>query len=290
VQPLDALLIEGTNLLPTDPIAGVFGVDTDGSVNFGLVYGKVQVAGLTLEEAKAAIEKQLRTIVKKPDPTSPGPVVQVSLAATAGLQQIRGEHLVRPDGTVSLGTYGSVYVTGLTMSEAKAAIEAQLSTTLVRPEVVVDVFSYNSKVYYVITDNGGFGEQIIRLPITGNETVLDALANIGGLPATASKHRIWIARPSPSHGGGESCDDQILAVDYPAMTRCANTATNYQIFPGDRLYVQADPLIKLDGILTKIITPIERVLGFALFSDRAIIAIQNKNNGGNGGGAGLGGF
>ena len=38
------------------------------------------------------------------------PKAVVSLSQSRALQQIRGEHLVQPDGTVNLGTYGSVRI------------------------------------------------------------------------------------------------------------------------------------------------------------------------------------
>src|SRR5206468_3197923 len=118
--------------------------------------------------------------------------VSVGLAQSRAVQQIRGEHLVRPDGTIGLGVYGNVRVVGLTLSQAKETIEAHLSQFLQRPEVSVDVSGFNSSVYYVITDRPGQGELVVRLPVTGNETVLDAMAQIYGLPATASKKRIWL--------------------------------------------------------------------------------------------------
>ena len=64
-------------------------------------YGSVVVAGLTLDQAKAAIEQHLREHVKLLDP-----LVSVSLSDIAGKQPVSGEHLVRPDGTVGLGIYG----------------------------------------------------------------------------------------------------------------------------------------------------------------------------------------
>ena len=70
---------------------------------------------------------------------------------------------------------------GLTIAEAKTAIEAQLSNYLENPRVSVDVFAYNSQVYYVITEGAGLGDTVVRVPITGNETVLDALAQVKGL-------------------------------------------------------------------------------------------------------------
>src|SRR4029077_20918463 len=90
------------------------------------------------------------------------------------VQPISGEFLVRPDGTVSLGVWGSVSVTGLTPDKAADAIRRKLAAftqvngTDARTEslvVVVDVKSNNSKAYYVIMD-AGHGEQVMRLPLT----------------------------------------------------------------------------------------------------------------------------
>jgi protein involved in polysaccharide export with SLBB domain len=171
VAPLDHLFIQSSEKLPDEPIGGIYPVGPDGTVNLGPAYGSVRVAGLTLAEARAALEKHLGQIVKNPK-------VTVAVAQSRGLQQIRGEHLVGPDGMVRLGIYGSVHVAGLTVPQAKAAIEAHLSQFLQKPEISLDVFAYNSKVYYVIFDGGGFGEQVIRLPIAGNETVLDAIGQV----------------------------------------------------------------------------------------------------------------
>jgi polysaccharide export outer membrane protein len=60
--------------------------------------------------------------------------------------------------------------------------------------LVIDVLAYNSKVYYVITDGGGYGEQVVRIPITGGENVLDAKSQVNGLSPVSSRHNVWIAR------------------------------------------------------------------------------------------------
>ncbi len=185
-------------------------------------------------------------------------------------QQIRGEHLVRQDGTVGLGIYGSVRVSGMTLPEAKAAIEAHLSSKLQNPEVSLDVLAYNSKVYYIIFDGGGNGQQISRQAITGNETVLDALSLVNGLTPVSSTHHIWIARPGPV-----GCDkDQILPVDWKcAVTQRGRTATNYQLLPGDRVYVQAQSLVWIDTALAKFISPMERIFGITLLGRGAVGAV-----------------
>jgi polysaccharide export outer membrane protein len=273
VEPPDILIIEAVNLVPRSPyrlksadalsinvvgtfsdapIQGVYPIQPGGMVDLGVPYGTVAVAGMTPEEAREAITAALRQQLKEPQ-------VAVSLAQIEGLQRIQGEHLVKSDGTVRLGSYGSVSVVGMTLDEAELAIEHHLSEFLDEPDVSVDVFAFNSKFYYVVLQGGGQGDQLMRLPFTGNETVLDAFAQVGGLSQVSSK-KIWVARPGPNLGGG----DQILPVDYDAIARRGDSSTNYQLLPGDRLYVQEDHLIALDATLAKVIAPLERVMGFTL--------------------------
>jgi polysaccharide export outer membrane protein len=261
VAALDTLVIQG-NGLPTAPIGGMYVVDTDGTVNLGFTYGSVRVVGMTLPEAKHAIEEWLKKDIVKPE-------VQVSLGQSQALQQIRGEHLVRQDGTVGLGTYGDVSVVGKTLPEARAAIEAQLSHYLLDPQVTLDVFAYNSKVYYVIYDGAGAGQQIVRLPVTGNDTVLDAVSQVSGLSAVADKRHIWVARPVPACTEG----DQILPVDWCAITKRGRTETNYQLFPGDRIYVDSDPLVTVDVRLARILSPLERLFGVTILGEGATSAL-----------------
>ncbi|WP_162656130.1 polysaccharide biosynthesis/export family protein [Tuwongella immobilis] len=178
-------------------------------------------------------------------------------------QPISGRHPVRPDGTVGLGVYGMVQMAGLTLDQAKESIRTFLAPRVnIKPEallVVVDVIGFNSKQYFVITDGGGLGEGVFPFPCTGNETVLSALANINGIPQEGSKRNIWVARRSP-HGG----PDQILPVDWVGITQHGITETNWQVLPGDRVYVKADKFVKADRTLSKVLAPFERIFGVTL--------------------------
>jgi polysaccharide biosynthesis/export protein len=263
IQPLDVLLVQATDVLKTEPISGMYTVDPDGTINLGPKYGSVRIAGMKLEEANHAITSYLHDAGYK-DATA-----SAVLAQSRAMQQVRGEHLVRPDGTIGLGTYGSIPVVGLTLDEARQAIEAFLSQFLVDPEVSVDVFAYNSKVYYVIADGGGYGEGVYPFPSTGNETVLDAIAKINGLPIVASKRHIWLARPDPANKG---CCNK-YPVDWNAIARCADTRTNYQVLPGDRIYLEAEPIITFDSALARVISPIERILGVTLLGSETVHSI-----------------
>ena len=179
---------------------------------------------------------------------------------------------MRPDGTVGLGSYGSVYVAGMTIAQAKQAIEAHLARYLYRPEVNVDVYAFNSKFYYVITDFAGAGEQVVRLPHVGNETVLDAVSNIGGLSAVSSK-KLWVARPAPT----DCAADQILPVDWCGITQRGQVKTNYQLLPGDRVYIMSQPLTKFDTYLARVLAPVNRAMGAALLGASTYNTFRNTN-------------
>jgi polysaccharide export outer membrane protein len=173
----------------------------------------------------------------------------------------------------------------MTLAEVRQAIEAHLSTFLLQPEISVDVQGYNSKLYYVIQDGGGVGQTVTRLPITGNDTVLDAVAQVSGLSAVSSQDRIWVSRPAPVGAG-----HQILPVDWRAVTECGDTATNYQLMPGDRVFVAAYPLVRVDNAMARAFAPVERVLGITLLGTSTARSIRffNRFRGGTGGGGGFG--
>ena len=288
IQAGDSLIVQVGQTVPVDPtegrvdqifkvINGLYTVNVDGYVDLGPEYGKVLLEGLTLHDARARMDKHLRRTLKSPK-------LYLAFGNARTRQLISGQHLVRPDGTVSLGIYGSVYVTGMTLEEAQYRVQQHLSQHIHRPQVSMDVLAYNSKYYYVIADGGGAGEQVIKLPCTGNETVLDAIANIRGLPTVASKSEIWIARPAPAGTGHE----QRLPVDWNGIARGGSTTTNYQLLPGDRLYVKADDLIIFDTWVAKITAPWERIFGFTILGNGTVRALQRGRGAQGGGGVGVG--
>jgi protein involved in polysaccharide export with SLBB domain len=283
IEPPDILYIEALRVIPKPPYhlqAGDelsiviepddpsirsgrgFFIDPGGRIDLGPRVAKAQVGGLTVDEATEVVVNILKEELREPE-------VSLTVMQTTGMQPITGEHLVSPDGTVNLGTYGLVYVAGMTVDEAKSAIEAHLADYLDHPQISASVFAYNSKVYYVVTQGGPQGDQVARLPITGNETVLDAIANIQGLSRLSSKN-IWIARPAP---GGMSCD-LILPVNWGEITAGAATATNYQVLPGDRIFIAENKLVAIDGVLQQMIAPFERIFGVTLLGTQTVQTIN----------------
>lgn len=189
-------------------------------------------------------------IVEPPD------LIHIEVHEALPGQPITGERLVRPDGTVSLGYYGDVYVAGLTTMEIKEKVtrylrkylsDEQLGLIASDPDhpgkfravpaidsvrVYVEVIGYNSKSYYVVGEVAEPG----RMYVTGTDTVLDAINYAGGLTPTAARQNIRLVRP-PASG---SKARQVLRVDYPAIVYEGDPSTNYQLLAGDRLIVFRD--------------------------------------------------
>lgn len=271
LQALDIVVVQVALDDGERPIDGAFAIELDGSIRFGSPYddpngnpapearidGPIKIAGLTLDEATDQIREHLGKTFR-------APALRVSLGQITGMQPIAGEHLVAPDGTVNLGMYGRVRVAGLTVEQAKIAIESHLSQYLLNPTIAVDVYAYNSKSYYVILQGAGLGDRALRFAVTGNETALDAVTELQGLSGVSSL-RMWIARPSR----GRPTQQQVLPVDWNAITQNGDTRTNYQLLPGDRLFVAQDELVATDTRLGKLFAPLERVFGIVLLGTSA---------------------
>jgi polysaccharide export outer membrane protein len=243
------LSVMGT--FPDEPIAGEYLIESSGSIDLGFSYGSVEVAGRTAAEAINLVETHLRDQLRDPQ-------VSLSLRSMAAMQRIAGEHIVGPDGTITLGQYGSVPVVGMTLQEIRLTIADHLSEFFANPQVSVSVFAYNSKAYYIVTQGGGLGDSLVRLPYTGNETVLDALSQINGMSYVSSS-QMWLARPNRQCGTSLQ-----LPIDWEAITQRADVGTNYQLLPGDRLYIAENRLVRFDTCIAQLTSPFERILGFTL--------------------------
>jgi polysaccharide export outer membrane protein len=261
-EAYDVLRIDVAGALPEQPINDYFLVEGEGTVTLGPTYGSVRVVGMTIEEINKAIDRHLRQFLTQPE-------VSVQLARAYGTQPVTNEYIVTPDGTVNLRRYGAVRVAGMTVAEAKVALEKHLAQFFDSPEVSVSVLAYNSKYYYVVVAGGGMGDSIVKFPFTGNETVLDAISQVGGLTQLSSKD-IWIARPAPSEFG----HDQILPVEWDAIAQGGATSTNYQIMPDDRVYIAEDRTLALTNFINKLINPVESVTGTLSLGTQTIRGTQ----------------
>ncbi len=194
-----------------------------------------------LGEYDPAQPRELQKITLPTYTIEPPDELQIS-AQPAALDFPLTNLTVRPDGVVDLGFYGEVTVAGLTIPQAELKMAAQM-TALAAQKNITDpvqvsvrlVDGGRSKVYYVIgtvTTQGSY-------PITGSETVLDAILK-AGLKSNSLPDKAYLSRPQP--GGAP---DQLLRIDWERI-KMGDTLTNYQLLPGDRVVV---PGGKAPGLL-----------------------------------------
>ncbi len=236
--------------------------------------------------AKSNLPRELNKTSLPDYVVEPPDVIRVEVLQAAPGRPIQGPRLVRPDGKISLDFYGDVFVAGLTTNEIKEKVVIHLRKSLtdsalglleldettgepkkdengklkaIPPSeseaVFVDVEQYNSKVYYVQGDVGLPG----RFPITGNETVLDALNYAGGFLPTAANQNVRLVRPAPP----DACCAQLLPINFAAIINNGDTTTNYQLMPGDRIQVYRDPIVRTSVFLNRLAEPFSLVLNQA---------------------------
>lgn len=145
LEAFDVVCLQLADPVPMEPLEDSYTIDGDGTIDLGPSYGgRVKIMGLTIAQAKIAVEKSL-VAAKVKDPR-----LTITVAQLRSIQQIGGQYLVRPDGTIGLGRYGNVSVSGKSLPDAKKAIEKHLSQYLVDPEVSVEVEGLENKNLAVV--------------------------------------------------------------------------------------------------------------------------------------------
>ena len=122
-------------------------------------------------------------------------------------------------------------VAGKTVEAVEATVQAIVQAKTPDAGMInVRLVGRNSKVYYVLGQVNAPGS----FPLQGRETVLDGIVAAGGLNTRASRSNIILSRPTVPDG----CRI-VLPVCYRQIVQLGDTTTNYQLQPGDRIYVPA---------------------------------------------------
>jgi polysaccharide biosynthesis/export protein len=139
------------------------------------------------------------------------------------------DQVVQPDGTIDLGKYGRPLVAGRTLPQVEVQVrELIASQDKQAGGFTVRLVGRPGSVYYVFGEVNAPGS----FPVSGRETVLDGIVAAGGLTKKASGENIILSRPSLPGG----CR-MVYPVCWPQIVQLGDTSTNYQLLPGDRIFV-----------------------------------------------------
>ncbi len=159
----------------------------------------------------------------------PSDVLLIQPADLDSTVRVPADQPVLPDGAIELGEYGRPIVAGKTVPQIEMEVR-QLVKAKEKKDIAMNVrlVSRQSKVYYVLGEVNAPGS----FPLNGRETVLDGIMAAGGLSRQAKEKGIILVRPSQAQGCRE-----VMPVCYPQIVQLGDTTTNYQLRPGDRIYV-----------------------------------------------------
>ena len=161
----------------------------------------------------------------------PGDTLLVQPAEFDAPIQLPPDQTVLADGTIDLGVYGRPVVAGKLLPQIEAEIQA-LVNAKEKPEkpivITARLIGRVSKVFYVLGEVNAPG----AFPISGRETVLDGIIAAGGVTSKGAEQNIILSRPTPPDG----CRT-VYPVCYTDIVQLGDTTTNYQLQPGDRVYV-----------------------------------------------------
>ncbi len=194
----------------------------------------------------APLPKELDKAVLAAYVIEPGDTLAVEAIDLDSPIRLPGNQPVLPDGTIDLGKYGRPVVAWKTVSqiesEVRRLIDAQVKEAKDAKEkastaVTVRLIGRESKVFYVL----GEANAPRAYPLAGRETVLDGILVAGGLTRQADAKKIIVSRPTKPDG----CRI-LLPICYNEIVQLGDTATNYQLQPGDRIFIPS--ISPFDGL------------------------------------------
>jgi len=176
-----------------------------------------------------AVPTELQKLAYQPYIIQPGDVLLIEPLELDSPLRLPVDQTVLVDGTIDLGRYGRHVVAGQTVEQMETQVAAAIRD-VEGTDVPINVRLTNpdGAVYYVLGEVRAPGSY----PLVGRETVLDGLMTAGGLDERASRCEIILSRPTLPYG----CR-VVLPVCYDRIVQLGDTATNYQLQPGDRIFV-----------------------------------------------------
>ena len=134
--------------------------------------------------------------------------------------------VVRSDGLITLPLIKEIEASGLTPKQLEKTLTERLSKQIRQPDVTVLVKEIHSERVYLV----GALKKESQLALKSSLTVLQAIAEAGGLTDYAKKSKIYVLRK-------ENGKPVKLPFDYTAVIRGDHMEQNISLKPGDTIVV-----------------------------------------------------
>ncbi len=161
--------------------------------------------------------------------------------------EFSGIYPVNLEGKIQYKFVGDLDVKGMTKDELAAKIKDAITAYVISPEVSVTILEFKSKVIYVVGEVGRPGKYFMRsesIPV--REAVVEA-----GLPTLAAAMRRCRLITPDAKGRVKT-----KSVDLYSILYGGNLKYNYDMRPGDVLYVPATVMAKIVRVINPVTAPI----------------------------------
>ena len=132
--------------------------------------------------------------------------------------------VVRPDGKITLPLINDIVVTGLTTDELQTMLAQKLKNYVNEPQVTVTVRNIRSRKVYIV----GQALRQGSFPLNGTKTVLELIAEAGGLNAFAKSSSIYVLR---------TIDGKKTKIPFDYKKAISGKIENVVLMPGDVLVI-----------------------------------------------------
>lgn len=140
--------------------------------------------------------------------------------------EISSQVMVRPDGCISLPLLNDIHVVGLSTKQLQDTITEKLKPFITEPQVTVVVREIRSRKVYLIGQVNKPG----AYDLNDNKTVLQLLAEAGGLSQFAKSKSIYIVRK-------EGPREARLPFNYKKALTGKDMSADFALAPGDMIVV-----------------------------------------------------
>jgi polysaccharide export outer membrane protein len=141
-------------------------------------------------------------------------------------RELSGQVVVRPDGKITLPLVNEIKVVGMTPAQLQLLLTEKFKPFVNIPQVTVEVNQINSRKVYLI----GEVQKTGTFPVNSSTTVLEVIAQAGGLRDFAKRKDVYILR----NVGGKQTR---YPFSYDDVIRGRKTEQNILLQPGDLIVV-----------------------------------------------------
>lgn len=151
--------------------------------------------------------------------------------------------VVRPDGRISLQLAPEIPAAGLTPAELTSTLEKRYEKELANPGITIIVRSFSSQRVYVDGEVNKPG----MVTLLGPLTVLQSIAEAGGVKDTAKTDRILIIRKSKDN------KPQAIEVNLDEIRKAADGSQNVLLAPYDVVFIPKSTIANVNQFIDQYI-------------------------------------